>query len=262
VQRVGLITAGLGSKTHIEAGRRVARVAEKFNCISFIKAFEETDLKEFAPRVFKTYANVLSSETKGFGYFAWKPELVLSTLRKFELDLVIWVDAGCELNINALSHFKFNTQVKNALKRGYYFYDLDYPEESYTKRDVQKKFPNVQMQSRQVQATYFMIGKSHVDLIEKWTECVLDDLKNIDLSPSVQEESKSFIEHRFDQSLLSLIVKSEGLKISRLPPSGGVNSFRSLLRSVFEPVWTIRNRTGESQIKKQIKSVFFRSSRN
>jgi hypothetical protein len=152
--------------------------------------------------------------------------------------------------------------VKKALKRGYYFYDLDYPEESYTKRDVQNKFPSVQGQTRQVQATYFMIGKSHLDLIEKWTHYVLEDLKNIDLSPSLQEESKGFVEHRFDQSLLSLIVKSESLKISRRPPSGGVNSLRSLVRSLPEPIWTIRNRTGDSQVKKQIKSAFFRSSRD
>lgn len=260
--KVGLITAGLGSKNHIEAGRRVARTAKKLPSLSFIESFEESDLREFAPRVSNKYAKILNSETKGFGYFAWKPEFVLSTLRKYELDLVIWVDAGCELNINFLSKLKFNLQVKNALKRGYYFYDLDYPEESYTKRDVQNNFSSVQRQTRQVQATYFMIGKSRADLVEKWTHFVLEDLKNIDLSPSLQEESSSFVEHRFDQSLLSLIVKSEGLEISSRPPSGGVNSIKSLVRSLPEPIWTIRNRTGNSQVKKQIKSVFFRSSRD
>jgi len=260
--KVGLITAGLGSKNHIEAGRRVARTAKKLSFLSSIESFEESDLKEFAPRVSNKYAKILNSETKGFGYFAWKPEFVLSALRKYELDLVIWVDAGCELNINFLSKLKFNAQVKKALKRGYYFYDLDYPEESYTKRDVQNKFPSVQGQTRQVQATYFMISKSHLDLIEKWTHYVLEDLKNIDLSPSLQEESKGFVEHRFDQSLLSLIVKSESFKISRRPPSGGVNSLRSLVRSLPEPIWTIRNRTGDSQVKKQIESAFFRSSRD
>lgn len=258
--RIGLITAGLGSINHILAGRRVAEAAKKFSGLSFIKSYEDSDLNKFAPMVSKEYAGTLNSLTKGYGYFAWKPELVLSTLRNpdLDLDMVIWVDAGCELNSNAITRARFSSLVNRSLKRGYYFYDLDYPEEQYTKRDVLLKFPNVSSKTRQVQATFFMVTKAHVQLIENWTTCVLENIKNIDLSPSLDKESASFIEHRFDQSLLSLIVKTENLEISNSRPFGGINSLRSLLHGLISPVWTIRNRTGDSLVSDQIKSFFFK----
>ena len=263
MHRVGLITAGLGSDELIAAGKRVEKAACKFGILSFVKVFSDSELGVFAPRVFEKYKKVLNAQTKGFGYFAWKPELILSTLRNLDwnLDLVIWVDAGCEMNPNPISKTKFNFQIKAALKKGYFFYDLDYPEERYTKRDVLEKFPKAYGKTRQIQATYFMVSKSHVKLIEMWTDYVLEDLHNIDLSPSLKEESKAFVEHRFDQSLLSLLVKSQGLSTSPLRPCGGVNSVRSAIRGLIEPVWTIRNRTGESLIKDQISSAFMNLKR-
>jgi hypothetical protein len=259
--KVGLITAGLGSSNHVLAGRRVVKAAREFGNLTFIRSYEESDLEECAPNVFKKYKGILNPETKGYGYFAWKPELILSAFNISNLDLVVWVDAGCELNTNRIAQAIFNFQLRRAVANGYYFYDLDYREDQYTKRDVLAKFPSVRSNTRQVQATHFMVARSHLGIIQKWRDYVLESLHNIDLNPSLEPELDVFIEHRFDQSLLSLIVKSEGLAVSKLRPSGQINSFRSLLHGVLSPVWTIRNRTGNSLIKEHIQSFVSKKSR-
>lgn len=251
MSRIGFITAGFGTRDQVLAGQRLANAARGFSFINYVHCFELHELKQSAPKVWETYKNILSPEVRGFGYFAWKPELIRNTLiePKFDLDLVIWADAGCEINRNILSEIVFRRSIKTAIKRGYFFYDLEYPEFAYTKNSLLKQFPDVLPESNQVQATYLMISRKHLDVAHEWMNTVLAKLSNIDLSESSEGERSDFKEHRFDQSVLSLVVKNAGLEISRLRPPGGIKTFKSLIRSIVSPIWTVRNRTGQSVIK-------------
>lgn len=246
--RIGFITAGFGTRDQVLAGQRLANAASEFSFINYVHCFEFHELKQSAPRVWKTYKTILSPEVRGFGYFAWKPELIRNTLiePRLDLDLVIWADAGCEINRNILSEIVFRRSIKAAINRGYFFYDLEYPEFAYTKNSLLKQFPNVHPQSNQVQATHLMISRKFLEVADEWTNIVLAKLSNIDLSESSEGERSDFKEHRFDQSVLSLVVKNSGLEISRWRPPGGIKTFKSLVKSIVSPIWTVRNRTGQS----------------
>ena len=210
--------------------------------------YEFHELEYSAPRVWNSYKHLLNSEVRGFGYFAWKPELIHNTLKeqKLDLDLVIWADAGCEINRNIVSETIFKKSIMNAIKRGYYFYDLDYPERQYTKASLLYQFPDVSPESNQIQATYLMISAKYLEVAEEWMNIVLAKLSNIDLTESCDGEQSDFKEHRFDQSVLSLVVKKRGLEISKSRPPGGIKTLKSLCKSIVSPIWTVRNRTGQS----------------
>ena len=78
------------------ARQRLCRQAKEMQVYTDIVGASERDLTpEFRQR-FKEY---LSPEHRGFGYYAWKPQIVLQTLERLqEGDQVHWIDSGCHLN--------------------------------------------------------------------------------------------------------------------------------------------------------------------
>ena len=78
------------------ARRRLCRQAKEMQVYTDIFGASEKDLNpEFRQR-FKDY---LTPEHRGFGYYAWKPQIVLQTLDRLQDgDQVHWIDSGCHLN--------------------------------------------------------------------------------------------------------------------------------------------------------------------
>jgi hypothetical protein len=75
------------------------------------------------------------------------------------------------------------------------------------------------------------------------------DISFLDFSNEGKNESEYFIEHRFDQSIFSMVLKSFGIRpLARYVPVDG-HSLKSQFRGLFHPIWTSRNRYGNT-IKK------------
>lgn len=246
-----LVTAGFGSDAQVAAADRVVRQASELSSLK-IRGFKYFDLPKFAPECWTNYREFLNTENKGFGYFSWKPELVWKTFESMpeQNSGVIWVDAGCEININNVSKIFLRRMMKKAERDGYFLYSLRYPENAYTKKLLFAEF-GVETEndsSPQVQATWFLLyGELGREIAKKWFEVSKLGIEYLDLSRSTSEH-ENFIEHRFDQSVLSLTAKNLGCKISNIRPPDG-RSRLSRLRGYFYPIWSSRNRTGESLIK-------------
>lgn len=62
-----------------------------------ISILTEKDLNQGFVDAFSTH---LVKGSRGFGYWCWKPQVVLQNLNKMrENDILIYMDAGCHLNI-------------------------------------------------------------------------------------------------------------------------------------------------------------------
>ena len=55
--------------------------------------------QDLSPEFRLRFKDYLTPEHRGFGYYAWKPQIVLQTLELLQDgDKVHWIDSGCHLN--------------------------------------------------------------------------------------------------------------------------------------------------------------------
>ena len=255
-----LITAGLGSASQEGAALRIVESAKAMKLFEWTEVVLTQSLEKYAPKVTSKYASYLNSQTKGYGYFAWKSEVVWSAISGSfgDYDGVIWVDAGCEINPNVITRVRMWNFLRIAKSQGGFFFTLNTPENVYTKTWVLRKFgfdPRSE-ESPQVQATWFILhGEKGRRIAHEWLNSSLESIEMLDFSSPIPEEVPGFIQHRFDQSLLSLVVKKTGMRISRYKPAAGNTSLKSQIRALFHPIWIARNRYPKSIIHPAIQKL-------
>jgi hypothetical protein len=237
------------------AAQRVKSQATSLGIFDNVLAFVDSDLASACSDVYLKYGTVLNPSHKGFGYFSWKVELVNSALMgKFgEYDGIVWVDAGCEIFNSCITRFRLRKWLKRSEKQGVFAYTLDTPEQDYTKQSLFDYFPHLNKNDRspQFQATWFILhGETGRLIANQWFKVALQDISTLDLSPSPNGEVASFVEHRFDQSILSLVLKQLMVKPRKYSPAAGVTGSLSQLRAkLLHPIWTSRNRSGNSVVR-------------
>jgi hypothetical protein len=144
-----------------------------------------------------------------------------------EGDIVHYLDSGCWLNSAGLERMKDYVEMCNSANNGIVAFqvpehpieELEWyrlPEKRWTKRYVLEKFGvynNTEvMESNQIEATTLFIKKNSesMRIIKEWRDLFIADVKMINDAPSDSIEHPEFIEHRHDQSVLSLLLKKYG----------------------------------------------------
>jgi hypothetical protein len=250
--KVALLTAGLKPENFERAATRVVRDSTELFNFSEIFVLGVDNLKSYCPQTFQKYGDFLNPNVRGFGYWAWKSEFVFRVLsgELGHFDQVVWIDSGCEINANHVSKFIFQKRISMTKQSGSWFHALNSSDYQYTKGFVLQQFPELsvnQINAPQIQANYFHLSKdSSLELTREWYEVTSRSIQNVDLNQDLMENI-GFMEHRSDQSILSLVAKKHGAVFKRLNlPSG--NTSKSAARAAFEPIWISRNREGESII--------------
>ena len=144
------VTATFGSDDFLASGRRILSQARKMNLFSDYILVNDTNLKDYAPVISQKYKNYLNSKTTGYGYYSWKPEIIFRLLQLHPSKGICYVDAGCEINHNFIALCRFKLWQGKAAKVGYLVHELNYPESTYTKKEVLNKLSAGQ------------IGRAHV----------------------------------------------------------------------------------------------------
>lgn len=236
-----IITFG-SSKRWRGATKRLARQSRKFGFDFY--GFDEFTLETFVPGLMSEHAGFIQDSKRGFGYWFWKSHLVhhaVATLEDYQG--VIYLDSGCELNFNAVSFQRMSEFIATAEQFGALFFQLPYVESQFVKQAVLDHLQpkSSDLESGQIEATIFFLvrSKGSLQLCEKWKELscleshgLINDSNLVGLS--------NFVDHRHDQSLLSLLVKE--LSWPAVQPSEffqGPFWWRSG-KSI--PIWEARNR--------------------
>jgi len=168
---------------------------------------------------FKTKHKNLFSQKRGYGYWIWKPYIILEEISKLSDDeILIYLDSTDlpdQLFFDiVLEHFR--NQDVLLLNRGY-------KNGEWTKRDCfimmgcddTKYHEHIQLEAG-------VIGlkktEKNISLIEEWyqymnNENILTDLPNISGQPNL----KNFKDHRHDQSILTNLSIKYGLKSVSFP---------------------------------------------
>jgi len=253
-----LVTAGFSSELN-GAAIRVESQALDMNLFDTL-VIDIEELFSLCPEYVQKYRQYLTPDVPGFGYFGWKPAIINAVLNsdEFKYNGVIWVDAGCEIFPSPWTRNRLKTWMQSATKYGFWGFSLDTPERLFTKKKLFENFPSVSNsdETSQIQATYLILyGPKGRQIASKWYEVAMLDISLLDFSKSNQGEDADFIEHRSDQSILSLTAKSMGLMASGIKPKPGLSGVRAILSASTYPIWSSRNRTSNSIVPKLLSGI-------
>jgi hypothetical protein len=187
----------------------------------------------------------IEKNKRGGGLYIWKPLVVKMALDQIKTnDFLIWVDSGCGVNPYGKDRFKLWVDICN--EKNVLFFLLPFVEKNYTKKSLLElmgcnnpKFYN----TGQIAATTFMLKKTDltIQLVDKWLSiCELHWPINNVLTEN--HEHPDFIEHRHDQSVLSLLVKKNEFfhtpdETFPYEETSRLNEKQLVDRSVLEKCW-------------------------
>ena len=205
---------------------RIRREARSFDFYDDIITFDETDLdEEFRTR----FASVLKPNVRGFGYWVWKPQIILQALRTMnEGDILQYADVGFHLNPAGLWRLRDYFDIAGAAPSGVLAFQgkrpqpplLDdgrdlptWPDRFWIKGDLldhldARNDPSI-LDTPTIQAGLLFIRKcpTSVKLIESWLSVFEHDFTLVDDSPSLSANLPGFREHRHDQSVFTVLGK-------------------------------------------------------
>jgi hypothetical protein len=233
------------------ARRRICRQARALGVYDQVVGASELSLDaDFRGR----YRDILTPQHKGYGYYIWKPRIVkqvLATLR--EGDILHWLDSGSHLNSRGLWRLKEYFQMAEDAEGGFLGFEnkppsgpLHYdgralPDNSeylLTKGDLLDWFevrqrPEIS-RTQQVGATTFMIRKckESTAFVEEWNSTFEGRLHLIDDTPSKSPNEEGFIQHRWDQSILSILAK-----LHRVPTVSVFECWYPSVQDCWQPDW-------------------------
>jgi hypothetical protein len=190
--------------------------------VESIFSFEERDLH--GTEFYLTNRNILD-EICGAGLFAWKPFFILQALGKIsEGDVLFYCDSG-SLFLESPAPL---IQLANEEEKGLVVFDTrPLSNSQFTKRDcfVAMECDRAEYwDAPQVIATILVMRKCKwvCEFMEEWLSfcldrrCVSDDSNTLGF-----ENLEGYLQHRWDQSILSLLVRKHRLPTFRNPSKWG-----------------------------------------
>lgn len=214
-----------------KAGARIVRQAKGLGAYDEVYGFDESNLGE-AFR--KRYRDKLVAGTRGFGYWCWKPQIILQAMETLvEGDILQYTDAGCHLNPAGLWRLKEYFERTVQSRTGILAFQaiapthplpslpckpLDLMEYRWVKGDLLDHLgvrddPMI-VRTPTIGAGIIFIRKCDTanQLIKKWAAVVDDGFHFIDDTRSRAPNLPGFVEHRHDQAIFSILCKIHGVE--------------------------------------------------
>lgn len=148
---------------------------------------------------------------RGYGYWIWKPYIILKVLQQMEDgDILVYGDAGNEMigttkecleKFNMVKHVKHETKIIAGRTHRMF---------RYVKTDVYfrvKWYALFYAYKEMIESGRIVIEKNEKTLhfVKEWLDLCQNDYRNINDSPSRLPNYFNFVEHRHDQSVLSIL---------------------------------------------------------
>jgi hypothetical protein len=230
-----------GSQDYREALVRITSQANEVGVFSEVHGYTGDELKSLP--FWEKHSEFILNNPKGYGYYLWKPYLILEKMKTIEDNDILWyADSGCEIDIRKKD---LMLKVLELTEKNEVVCSMNCLEKEYTKRDLlvyldmdKPCYTN----DTQYEATSicFKKCKKTMDFINEWYT-IAQNYNLIDESPSKMNEYREFVQNRYDQSVFSLLMKKY------------YHYDRTFL--IGKAIELSRNRTGTSWIKYIFKST-------
>jgi hypothetical protein len=257
--KVGFITFAGGDVFWRISSRRIALQAKKSREFIKLKSYTPTDLKYLASEKDLAF---ISENKRGFGYWLWKPIIVLDFLHNNpEIESILYTDSGCDLNFNIDSKITWHQYLNYLENYDCIVFKMELIEKHWTKEELFLAFPKYRefKDSEQILGGVFLMKREFaIQFCENW----LKSMRTLDYKllgdEYIQEiQIPNFRQHRHDQSFFSLLIKTYNSALI----------LDSLREVYFEsdwqagrkyPIWTSRNKSYIPKYRTDLMSRFLR----
>jgi hypothetical protein len=246
------LTAGFGKIDFHLASHRLSTQVSDLGIFDSIVCVDEDILKQIYPSLFNTYTEEELLLSKGFGYYSWQSVLVNAALEGFwgDFDIVVYMDAGCEVLPGRRTKRAFNDLFKKALDTGCSAFAIDTPELQYSKSAVVSLFsalPSWRLENQiQTGTLTFSSSQNGRSLAREWSQIVISN--PVFTNDVLDRECDNFVAHRHAQSIFSLLFKTHGFIEESIIIPFPRSSILSKLRAVRYPIWWARNISGRTVV--------------
>jgi hypothetical protein len=211
------ITFGAGRTGWRKASKRLTREAAATSLFSSIHCLDVDWLRSWDPEIYQIVETFRRNKMyRGFGYWTWKPAVLTWADLLFPHSQILYMDAGSHIDASPKQIQVFSSLLKDSIKSGGLAWHLpDHSDEAWTKRELIDLLnpPQHILKSNQVQSGFIMLppSRQRTSLAKEWR-----DLASLEEGFYFSDElwhvqSKLFVEHRHDQSNLSLLWKKYDL---------------------------------------------------
>jgi hypothetical protein len=165
------------------------------------------------------YSQFVQTNARGYGYWIWKPIVLLERMKNSnEGDIIIYADAGCGISTTDRARLQFKDWIHSIKTHPTHriSFQMRHIEETWTKADV---FACMGCTTEQYTKTgqhiaciqlYQNTPENKQFLEEQMKYMCMDNYRYLTDVPSTIPNSNTFIEHRHDQSIVSLLLKKYG----------------------------------------------------
>jgi hypothetical protein len=250
--QIFFITFGAGNKEIESAANRLGKQALESGFFDDIEVLSASALPS---HVLDLFSPVQFEETKGFGFWAWKPYVINRKIQSLlDGDVLVYLDAGFEINKNGSDRFTYYLDF--VARNDFLVFPIPYQHRFWVKPHSALRIEVRDYFRNQVAAGFVMLRVSDFSrrIVARWYDLAFQD-SGAALTDNLEEgqsPEKGFKEHRQDQSILTHIIFSENVQMldrdeTHHTPWEKGEEF---------PFLALRNKTGVSKLAK-----IFRKSR-
>jgi hypothetical protein len=248
------LTFGGGGQNYHEAVLRIARQAYASKWFDGVYGLTDNDLFLIDDKWTSTHRRFIETNQRGYGYWLWKPFLLLQLMRQIEYgDIIFYADAGTELNIKGGSRFSELRGMASC--SDLVVFEIGERTATWTKGDLFHAFgltlndPIAEEGQIIGGVGFFRKTRTTLSLLHYWKlVCESDDYHLLDDTPSRLPNDPAFRENRHDQAIFSLIVKMSG-QATILPDETFYSDlWQAGTHHETAPIQTMRNKTGLMRI--------------
>ena len=253
--KIRLITFSDGSFGLRAAGKRLVKQADKTGWFSYPSEHWTLDtLRDKLPEFTLKHENFMKSHPRGLGLWIWKSAILSYQIDQLkDNEMVLLLDAGCQLNSTEESTRRFreyielcksNEMLLMQIPKNSFGYE-NLSDAAWTKKsvlDLLDPFSNYR-KTNQIQSGIIFATKSDKSqrVAKKWLDLCRESQYKFLVDPAPHEpQAPDFIQHRWEQSILSLLLKSEEI----VPLLDETYFYPRWSDGAHFPIWAMRNRSG------------------
>jgi len=188
---------------------RLKQQAESTGWFDNVIIENQTTINEF----YSDHKNFIDSNPRGYGYWIWKPYVILRLLLNInDNDYIFYTDAGASIINHKQDKLSDYITILDNSDKPILTFGAQYQEKQFQKRVLLDHFNLIHdyhfLESSQVESGIIICKKNKfvIDFFKQWLELCLEN-HHIFVTDEINEESNDFIEHRHDQSILSILCK-------------------------------------------------------
>ena len=206
------------------------------------------DLSTLPAEFVAEHGGYMSGTSRGFGYWIWKPVVIRRALQACSSDdVLIYSDIGCTINPSGHARLMEYCDITRSSPFNMLSFQDVHTEKRWTKMDLARRLsvdrcPHI-MSTSQLPSGLILMQKtsSNLDLLAEWEKIAVEEnYRFSDDSASLLPNDDSFVEHRHDQSIFSILRKVRGTSITYYEAEPN-DHYHEPLRPVF-PFWATRSK--------------------